>query len=151
MSVYSVLNSLDEEAAGYVERPSGDLRVEVAERLVLAVSLLVEGRVSHVDLGVLWPQWWFVCVGFAEGYGLAGLARLLRQVVVLAGDEPGELADADLLFLGRPRSALRAYVAHRLSGDPRRFGRWPPGDPTGMVAALVRCRRPSNSARPLPR
>lgn len=119
MSVYSVLNSLDEEAAGYVERPSGDLRVEVAERLVLAVSLLVEGRVSHVDLGVLWPQWWFVCVGFAEGYGLAGLARLLRQVVVLAGDEPGELADADLLFLGRLRSALRAYVAHRLSGVER--------------------------------
>lgn len=120
MSVYSVLDDLDEEAAtSYVEK-SGDLKVEIADRLALVVTLLIEGRLRVDDADVVWPQWWAVISGFTQGYELDGLLAL-REGIVGLQDESEELTASDQLFLWTLRAGLQSYLAHRDSGDPVRF------------------------------
>lgn len=122
MSVYSILDALDEEAATeYVEK-SGDLKVEIVEKLHLVISLLIEGRLQVAEADVLWPQWWAVISGFTEGYELHGLLDLRRDIEGLAEDEPKELGPRDVLFLEVLQATISGYIRHRESGNSERFG-----------------------------
>lgn len=150
MSIYSILDALDEEAATtYVEK-SGGLKVEIVEKLHLVVSLLIEGRLTVAEADVLWPQWWAVISGFVVGYELEGLIESRGDIEGLADDDPEELAAADHMFLWTLRGGLESYLAHRASGKLARFGSAtpPPENPVpitpggcGRISPRLRRRR----------
>jgi len=121
MRVRSILDRLDEEAAEWYVEESGDLAVEVAERLGVMVTLLLEGRIAIEEADVLWPQWWATVTAFIGGYRLGDLEELREHTQGLR-DQTDFMTEHDEEFLRALGRALNGYLAFRESGAPGRFG-----------------------------